>query len=173
MLGIDRWLSWRPADEKFDASPKDELPKPTEPHSEVIEGTSVSSVSSSFRQTQNFPGSMAHHDPEDWAAEFAVWMKERCAHREGKDDWGGVGALLVDFGEWAKTHKSVPCTRPVLEALLRDAGFHVVNGLVRGLVLLADLRTTFPDAIAGQAAVRSDLEHSDMPCNRSVEWMSP
>jgi hypothetical protein len=116
---------------------------------------------------------MADHDHEDWSGDFAIWMKERCAHREGKDDWGGVGALLVDFGEWAKTHKSVPCTRLVLEALLRDAGFHVVNGLVRGLVLLADLRTTFPDAIAGQAAVRSDLEHSDMPCNRSVEWMSP
>jgi hypothetical protein len=102
---------------------------------------------------------MAHHDHEAWSADFATWMKERCARREGKDDWGGVGALLVDFGEWADTHKSVPCTRPALEALLRDAGFHVVNGLVRELVLLADLRSAFPDVTAEQATVRSELAH--------------
>lgn len=92
---------------------------------------------------------MAHHDPEDWSAEFAAWVKERCAHREGKDDWGGVGALLVDFGEWAVSHNSVPCTRLVLEALLRDAGFHVANGMVQGLVLRVDLRTTFPGRDCG------------------------
>ena len=116
---------------------------------------------------------MAHHDHKAWSADFAIWKEERCAHREGKDDWGGVGAMLVDFGQWAVGHNSVPCTRLVLDALLRDAGFHVVNGLVRGLVLLADLRTTFPDATAGQATVRSDLAHSHVPRDRSVEWTSP
>jgi hypothetical protein len=93
---------------------------------------------------------MEVHDHEAWAEDFAAWMKERCAHREGKDDWGGVGAMLVDFAEWAVKHHSVPYTRLVLEALLRDAGFHVANGMVQGLVLLADLLATFPDATEEQ-----------------------
>lgn len=38
------------------------------------------------------------HDHEAWAADFAIWMQERAAHREGKDDSGGVGAMVVDFG---------------------------------------------------------------------------
>jgi len=113
---------------------------------------------------------MAHHDYEAWSEDFAAWRKERCAHREGRDDWGGVGALLVDFGEWADTHNSLPCTRQVLEALLRDAGFYVVDGLVRGLVLLADLCSTFPDEAAEKAIVRSGLAHRDIPRNLSVEW---
>jgi hypothetical protein len=92
---------------------------------------------------------MAHHDHEAWSADFAIWMKERCAHREGKDDWGGVGPMMLDFGEWAVSHNSVPCTRLVLEALLRDAGFHVANGMVQGLVLRVDLRTTFPGRYCG------------------------
>jgi hypothetical protein len=96
------------------------------------------------------PRGMAHHDHEAWTADFAAWKKERCAHREGKDDWFGVSALLVDFAEWAVSHKSVPCTRPVLEALLRDKGFHVVGGMVRGLVLMADLLAAFPDATTEQ-----------------------
>jgi hypothetical protein len=150
MLGIDRWLSWRPADEKFDASPKCELPKPTEPISEADEGTSVSSVSSDFGQTPNFSGGMAHQDHEAWSADFVAWLRERGAHRQGKDDCGGVGPMLVDFGEWSVAHNSVPCTRLVLEALLRDAGFHVANGMVQGLVLLADLRAAFPDTAAAQ-----------------------
>jgi hypothetical protein len=66
-------------------------------------------------------------------------MKERCAHREGKDDWGGVGVMHVDFCEWTVNHESVPCTRETFETLLRDAGFFVVNGMARGLFLRADL----------------------------------
>jgi hypothetical protein len=91
---------------------------------------------------------MADYDHEVWARDFGVWMKARCTHREGKDDWGGVGAMVVDFGEWAVSHHSVPCTRLVLEALLRDAGFAVVDGMVGGLVLLTDLLTAFPEATA-------------------------
>jgi hypothetical protein len=150
MLGIDRWLSWRPADEKFDASLECELPKLTEPTSEAADGTSVSSVSSAFRQSQNFLGGMAHHDHEAWSADFGVWVQARCAHREGKDDWGGVGAMVVDFGQWAVRHDSVPCTRQVLEALLREAGFILMDGMVQGLVLRVDLLAAFPEATAEQ-----------------------
>jgi hypothetical protein len=52
---------------------------------------------------------------------------------------GGVGPMMVDFGECAINHNSVPCTRLVLETLLRDAGFIVTDGMVQGLVLSVDL----------------------------------
>jgi hypothetical protein len=100
---------------------------------------------------------MEVQDHEAWAEDFAAWMKERCAHREGKDDWGGIGGMLVDFGEWAVGHNSVPCTRLVLEALLRAAGFHVANGMVQGLVLRIDLEAIFPGSTANDEA----REHGD------------
>jgi hypothetical protein len=137
MHGIDYWRNWTPPGKQIiEKHAKAEPTKPTKP-------SSVGSVSSC-------PGCVPIISPEAWAADFGVWMKERCAHREGKDDWGGVGGMLVDFGEWAVGHNSVPCTRLVLEALLRAAGFHVVGGMVRGLVLLADLCGAFPDSTAEQ-----------------------
>jgi hypothetical protein len=85
-------------------------------------------------------GGMADHDPAAWSEDFDKWRAENCAHREGKDDWGGIGALLVDFAEWCVARNSVPCsTRATFERLLRDAGFRLNVGMVAGLVLRADL----------------------------------
>jgi hypothetical protein len=129
----DYWRNWTPGGKQIiEEHPKVELTKLTKPGS-VSFGSSR-------------PGYIPIISPEEWAADVAIWMKERCAHREGRDDRGGVGPMLVDFGEWAVTHHSVPCTRLVLEALLRDAGFIVVDGMVQGLVLLADLLAAFPEA---------------------------
>jgi len=136
MQSIDYWRNWTPGKQIIEKHPKAEPTKPTKP-------SSVGSVSSC-------PGCVPIISPEAWSGDFAIWMKERCAHREGKDDWGVVGSMLVAFGEWATQHQSVPCTRLVLEALLRDAGFIVVDGMVQGLVLLVDLRVTFPDTTPEQ-----------------------
>jgi hypothetical protein len=133
---IDYWRNWTPGKQIIEKHPTAELTKPTEPGF-VSFGSSC-------------PGYIPIISPEEWAADVAFWMKARCAHREGKDDWGGVGSMVVDFGEWAVSHRSVPCSRSVLEALLRDAGFVVVDGMVQGLVLMADLLVTFPDATVEQ-----------------------
>jgi hypothetical protein len=150
MPGTDRWRKWRPAEEEFDTTAKRELPKLTEPISQVDEGSFVSSGSSNFRQTPNFSG-MAHHDHEAWSGDFAIWMKERCVHREGRDDRGGIGVMLLDFAEWAMTHDSVPCTRQTFETLLLDAGFLVANGMACGLFLKADLWAIEPQEISKQS----------------------
>ena len=82
---------------------------------------------------------MTEQNGEAWIEDFQIWMQERCASRQTHEDWGGVGALRVDFAEWSVARNKVPCTRTALEALLRDAGFFIANGMVRGLVLKADL----------------------------------
>jgi hypothetical protein len=137
MQSIDYWLNWTPGKQIIEEHSKAELTEPTKP-------SSVGSVSS-------LPGRVPIISPEAWSADFDVWLQARCVHRQGRDDWGGVGPMLVDFGQWAVSHNSVPCTRLVLEALLRDAGFHVANGMVRGLVLLGDLEAFVP----GSTAMRS------------------
>ena len=129
MQSIDYWRNWTPGKQIIEEQSKAEPTKPTKPNS-------VGSVSS-------HPGCVPIISPEAWSADFDVWMQARCAHREGKDDWGGIGPMLVDFGEWAVSHNSVPCTRQVLEALLRAAGFIVMDGMVQGLVLSADLEAIF------------------------------
>lgn len=83
---------------------------------------------------------MAEHDPEAWSDDFLMWLKSgRVVHREGTDDWGGVGCLHIDFCEWAVVHDSVPCARRTFEQLLEEDGFYVADGLVRGVVLRVEL----------------------------------
>lgn len=79
------------------------------------------------------------HDPSAWTDAFHQWTQLHCLHRAGYDDWGGVGALHVEFSEWAVVSGSVPCTRRTFEALLCLAGYRVENGMVLGLVLKADM----------------------------------
>ena len=89
-------------------------------------------------------------DHKAWADDFRQWMGERCTPRRAREDWAGVGALLVDFAEWSVNRGEVPCSRNTLEKLLGDAGFVVVNGMVRGLVLNADLLAIVPNVSVGQ-----------------------
>ena len=133
MLAIDRWRNWRPSDEKFEDSPGCEPPKPSEPTFEGFEG-------STSEQIQNFCESDdPDHDTAAWWQDFNRWRAERCIRREGREDWGGVGYLLVDFAEWCAAHDAVPATRRIFERLLSDAGVEIQNGMARGLVLKLDL----------------------------------
>jgi hypothetical protein len=127
MQSIDRWRNWTPGKQIIEEHPKTELTKPPKP-------SSVSFVSPAAGLVPIiFP------DHEAWADDFRLWMRERCASRQTHEDWGGVGALLVDFAEWSVARGEVPCTRDTLEKLLVDAGFVIANGMARGLVLKADL----------------------------------
>jgi hypothetical protein len=82
---------------------------------------------------------VAEHDPSEWEDDCCEWIGERVTHREHFDDWGGLSALHCSFAKWSVDHGRVPCTRQTLEALLRDAGFLVVNGMVQGVLLTEDL----------------------------------
>lgn len=86
-------------------------------------------------------GSMNNPDPAAWKEDFDRWLKERCIHREGREDYGGVGALWRDFVEWSITNQEVPATREVFEQLLDAAGWTITSyQLVAGLVLRSDLQ---------------------------------
>jgi hypothetical protein len=93
---------------------------------------------------------MAYQNHVYWAGDFGVWLKARCGHRMGREDSTSVSALHLDFIDWSRSRNEVPCTRRTIELLLRDAGFIVVDGMVQGLVLLADLVVAFPEATAEQ-----------------------
>ncbi len=133
MLAIDRWRNWRPSDEKFEDFPGCEPPKPSKTTFEGFEG-------SASGQIQNFCESDdPDHDTAAWWQDFNRWRAERCIRRGGREDWGGVGRLLVDFAEWCAAHDAVPPTRGDFERLLSDAGAEIQDGLARGLVLKVDL----------------------------------
>jgi hypothetical protein len=131
MLAIDRWRKWRPSDQKFEEAFGCEPPKPPEPAFEGFEG----SISGDL---QDFSDDRLR-DLADWRGDFVRWTDERCTQRKGKDDWGGMGCLLVDFAEWCAVQGAVPCTRVTFEQLLRDSGFRLSDGMVSGLVLRRDL----------------------------------
>ena len=79
-------------------------------------------------------------DLAEWQGDFDDWKAQRCVHREDKDDWGGISALLVDFAEWCVARNAVPCSaRATFEQLITAAGFHLNEGMVAGLVLRVDL----------------------------------
>lgn len=130
MLTIDRWRNWRPSEERFDESPGCEPPKPSKSAFEGFEG-------STSEQVQNF-SDRPSDEPEAWRPDFNRWMAANCIHREGRDDWGGIGFLHVDFCEWAVSNDSVPCQRGTFERLLLDDGFLCVDGMASGLVLRTD-----------------------------------
>jgi hypothetical protein len=141
MLAIDRWRKWQPWDKKFDDFPGYEPSKPSETTFEGFEGSHP-------EQMQTFSEPVADA-PEIWRKDFARWKAENCIHREGRDDWGGIGCLWVDFCEWAVEHDSVDCDRRTLERLLADDGHRCVEGMVAGLVLRVDLDAALATAARG------------------------
>lgn len=96
---------------------------------------SIESPSIATETTKGVPSA----DPQAWSEDFIRWVWERCALREGYDDSSGIGFLLVDFAEWCIAHDAVPARRETFEALLRDAGFPLMDGLACGLVLKVDM----------------------------------
>jgi hypothetical protein len=153
MRSIDRWRNWTPGKQISEEHRKTELTKPPKP-------SSVSFVSPTPRLVP-----IISPDHEAWADDFRLWIRERCAQRHAHEDWGGVGALHVDFAEWSVARNEVPCTRPTFEALLRDAEFFIANVLVRGLVLKADLLAILPNAIVEQPWQRRGTHiKEERPC---------
>lgn len=136
MQRIDYWRNWTPEKQMKEETPTTEPTKPPQPSSVsfVSPTPEYSPIISSDLNGRTEPNG------EAWIEDFHIWKQERCASRETHEDWGGVGALLVDFAEWSVARNEVPCSRPTLEDLLRDAGFLIANGMVRGLVLKADLK---------------------------------
>jgi hypothetical protein len=158
MQSIDRWLKWVPQQRMSEEALNTELTKQTKPGS-------VSFVSSIRVQTpiiSSTTGGMANHDPEEWATDFARWIQERCARREGREDSGGVGVLHLDFVQWSVDQNNVPCTRHTFERLLRDNEFFVANGMARGLVLIADLRAILPST--GSQRIPQETTPRDRRC---------
>ena len=85
-------------------------------------------------------GSMADlDDPELWRDDFLRWMRERCMHREGCEDWGGMGCLHRDFVEWSISVGELPATQEVFIMLLQADGWQIRNNMVSGLFLKEDL----------------------------------
>lgn len=144
MLAIDRWRKWQPSDEKFGESPGCKPTKPTEPAFVSFDG-------STSGQMQNF-SDRPPDVPDAWRDDFIRWARERCAHREGREDWGGIGCLWVDFCEWTASNNSVPCQRLTFERLLQDAGFRLRDGMASGLVLKVDLWALSPIPAAPEAS---------------------
>lgn len=97
------------------------------------------SVKSVFSVMSPPIASMAFQDPAEWLDDLCDWSKERCTHRDGYGDCGGLSVLHIDFAKWSVDHGKVPCTRHTLEWLLRDAGFLIKDGMAQGLVLTEDL----------------------------------
>jgi hypothetical protein len=102
-----------------------------------------------------FLDSAAKQDLEPWSEDFSLWRDARCACCDGHEDWGGVANLHVDFAQWSVDRREVPCTRITFEALLRDSGYLVADGLVQGLILIAELRAILPGASIGKGQGRS------------------
>jgi hypothetical protein len=90
---------------------------------------------------EGFSFSMANHDPAGWRDAFLRWLKVACIHREGKDDYGGVGALHRDFCQWSIDSEQVPCNRATFDSLLLENGWRIDKyNMVPGLVLREDLQ---------------------------------
>lgn len=82
---------------------------------------------------------MPAHEPDARREDFARWVAQNCIHREGRDDWGGIGVLYVNFAEWCVWHDSTHCERCTFEWMLEDAGFRCKEGMAAGLLLKVDL----------------------------------
>lgn len=133
MLAIDRWRNWHPSKEKYGEYPGCEPSKPSEAG---FEGSS----SGQIQKFTDYPPDA----PDAWKEVFKRWKAENCIFRAGREDSGGIGALLGDFAEWCADHNAVRCTRSTFELLLRNAGFPLADGLACGLVLKVDLEAVSP-----------------------------
>jgi hypothetical protein len=78
----------------------------------------------------------AHH-PSGWAQDFHTWANLHCVFRDRC--FGAIGCLHVHFCERTSTRVE-HCARETFEALLRDQGFEIADGLIYGLILKEDAR---------------------------------
>jgi hypothetical protein len=109
--------------------------------------------------TKPSASAMALHDPAEWREDFSRWAISRCVFRDRS--FGGIAALWRDFCEFQVSRNEVPCTRNTFEALIRDAGFLFVEGLICGLLLKADLHAMEGDTRCSRPHPRGKRRSND------------
>jgi hypothetical protein len=77
------------------------------------------------------------HNPAAWREPVAGWLNATCVrHRRC---FSGVTSLHRAYCDWEVSNGDAPCPREIFEQLLRESGLLIVNELVSGLILRADL----------------------------------
>lgn len=76
---------------------------------------------------------MPSEDPAAWVEDFHRWALSNCRYQDRR--FSMIGALHLDFCEWAPAHDSVPCRLQTFERLLKASGFLIADGWVSGLCL--------------------------------------
>ena len=80
----------------------------------------------------------------DFDSALQHWLEQRCLFQERHS--GGVVSLHLDYVLWCGQESEVPCSSPCFQDWLVWQGFQLDSfGLVRGLVLKADLWVQLPE----------------------------
>lgn len=66
------------------------------------------------------------------------WISERCVHREGYDDWGGLQVLWRDFNDWCVKSRTPLAFYALFWNCIQWRGHRIENGMVSGLFLRED-----------------------------------
>jgi len=75
----------------------------------------------------------------DFNKQFRRWA---LAHCEYNARWStSIEALYRDFEQWFDQKDQIPPDKSAFEALVREEGFSVADGLVNGLTLSVDVRS--------------------------------
>jgi hypothetical protein len=96
-------------------------------------GGSYSSHSRIVVASDSFPS----HDPAAWREPVAEWLYSECVRHPRC--FSGFISLHRAYCEWELSHNDAPCRRETFELLLGELGFLIVDKLVSGLILRADL----------------------------------
>lgn len=112
---------------------------PKVPEHEPTKPASVSFDSSHRAHSQIIekrPG-ITRPDPDAWREPVAEWLESECVRH-----WrchSSVTSLHQAYCAWDVSRGFPPCNRETFVELLEESGFLIVDGLVSGLVLRADL----------------------------------
>jgi hypothetical protein len=131
MLASRRWRDWIPPRE-IENRTDSALTKPPK-RTSVSFGSSYSSHSRIVAVSDGFPP----HDPVAWREPVAEWLNSECVSQ--RRCFSGVTSLHRAYCEWELSHGDPPCRRETFEILLRECGFLIVDKLVSGLILRADI----------------------------------
>ncbi len=111
MESIDYWRNWTPGKKIIEEHPQTGLTKPPKPSSVGFGGPSPGCVS------------IIYPEHEAWVDDFRAWMRERCVSRLTHQDWGSIGSLYCDFGEWLVLQNIPCCSRQSYEVLEAVSNF--------------------------------------------------
>lgn len=136
-MTIDRWRKWSKTEKLIGKNAEIEPSKPSEATFGGFEGSVLAKIPINLCPSGTF--SLPEYAPGAWQEDLDRWLPERCLHRDGYEDYGGVGSLWRDFVEWSLANNEVPCPELAFAPLLKAAGWEIVNNMVCGLFLREDL----------------------------------